>query len=133
MNIKLCFFFIAFSLIFFGCTVVKQYDSETQKKLEECDKKDQFWKDTCFSLVAQDINDLTICDKITTQPTYDLCYISVAINLEDPTICEKLSDQASKDYCYDEFAIQLNQPELCDKIQNPDVLESCQNLASNNK
>lgn len=130
-NIQLLFFGILCGLILFaGCIGSNQYDSETQKKLSECDKNDPFWKDTCYSFVAQEKNDLSICDKIATHPTRPLCYVSIAINLKDPTICKKLQNQVEKDFCFHDFAVKLNKPEICNDIINQNTADSCQDLIS---
>lgn len=127
-SIKLIIF-ILFGLFLVGCIGNSEYDTETQKKLTECDK-DPVWKETCYSFVAQEKNDLSICEKIKEEPTHAACYIEIAINLEDSSICEKLEYQIQKDVCFHDFAVNLEKPEVCEKIVDPDTYDSCNSLTA---
>lgn len=86
-------------------------------------------KDACYAEYARNMNDATICDKITDINQKDNCYSNFANKLVDASFCEKMRVVTSKDGCYFNIAMRLQDKTYCDKIagiQKEDCLRNLQ-------
>ncbi len=70
----------------------------------------------CYSSIAAEKKDLSICDQISLSNEKENCYSRVAGSKKDPTICEKIKEGWKKDDCYAGVAIARKDPRLCNKI-----------------
>jgi len=69
--------------------------------LDACEKSQWILKDTCFSEIAQEKNDTTVCKKIGDQTILYSCYTSIAQKQKDLSICENIHDKMRNSICID--------------------------------
>lgn len=87
-------------------------------------------KDQCYEQYSREMNDSTVCEKITNISNKDNCYNSMSSNTADPELCEKIKNINTKDSCYQNIAMRLGDKTYCDKITNANLKQSCiQNMS----
>lgn len=102
----------------------KKIETEN-RNLSICDKiwqgvQHQKSKDWCYTDVAVDKKDISICEKIQNQDNKEGCYSGVAEAKQDILICNKIQDQDRKDECYVYVAKAKQDISICDEMeQNP--------------
>ena len=69
--------------------------------LSSCQKSEGILKDTCFSEIAQETNDPTICKNITDKTFLYSCYTAIAEKNNDDTLCNNIDDTMRKWICAD--------------------------------
>jgi hypothetical protein len=131
------------------------------KSVGDCERLWPGDPDTCYRDLAIKLDDLSLCDKLTSElypksECYSQVYTSLAYKLKDVNMCYKITEigfkgdcyigvakrtknssicelyKATVDYCYEEVALELNDSNLCDKIENKGYKVQCYtNLARN--
>lgn len=81
----------------FGFTVNEKNPATCEKITETSGR------DTCYNVVAVNIEDYSLCKKIGNNRQKDICFSGVANKIRDMSLCEKISDPGVKDLCYDNF------------------------------
>ncbi len=87
------------------------------------DVSDPFQKSKCYRVIATNLNDLAVCDKIN-NPIYQkekyLCYQEIAQNTKDISICSKIGKEVNEEraQCYDSLSDKLNDPTICEEASN---------------
>ena len=67
---------------------------------------------------------LIICDLMLDQlQKRDLCYSDVAVEVQNTSVCDVIPDKNTKDSCYSRVAIKLKDPSICDKIINNIIIK----------
>lgn len=69
--------------------------------LSSCEKSEWVLKDTCFSEIAQEKKDSTICKKITDKTLLYACYTAIAEDNQDASLCENIDEKMRKWICVD--------------------------------
>jgi len=68
---------------------------------DSCEESEWALKDLCYFGIAEDKEDLSICDNIVDKTTKTTCYVNIAKIKKDSSICERLPDDFLKDSCLD--------------------------------
>lgn len=66
-----------------------------------CEKSEWILKDTCFSEIAQDTNDIAVCKRISDKTFLYGCYTAIAEKQKDTSICENIDDSMRNSICVD--------------------------------
>ena len=53
----------------------------------------------------------------------DLCYSDVAVEVQNTSVCDVIPDKNTKDSCYSRVATKLKDPSICDKIINNIIIK----------
>lgn len=61
--------------------------------VSECEKAQWLMRDSCFTDIAQDLNQPDICEKITEPTMLYWCLATLAEQNKDLSICDKITDQ----------------------------------------
>lgn len=64
-----------------------------------CEKSEWILKDTCFSEIAQDTNDISVCKKISEKTFLYSCYTALAEKQKNASVCENIDDTMRKSIC----------------------------------
>ncbi len=100
-----------------------------KKDISICEKiQNQDNKEGCYSGVAEAKQDISICEKIHDQDCKDECYVSVAKAKQDISICEKMEQnpyKAYKELCYSKVAFAKQDPTICVQIQYQNIRDDC--------
>jgi len=64
-----------------------------------CEKTEWTYKSMCYSTIAKNTKDASLCEKNTNKIFTDTCYTTVAEAKKDISICDKITEQMSKDTC----------------------------------
>lgn len=70
---------------------------------ENCEKLEGAARDTCFGVVAINLQDYLVCNQISAQNHKDVCLSGVANLTRDKALCEKITDSSIKDLCNQNF------------------------------
>ncbi|MEK7157791.1 MAG: MFS transporter [Patescibacteria group bacterium] len=86
------------------------------------DLKETSYRNECYSVIANRINDLNTCDKVSNEPSqFSDCVENIAINTNNRDLCEKV-DGENKKSCYLGFDLNLSKiskdTAICDKIKS---------------
>ncbi|KYK26039.1 hypothetical protein AYK26_01165 [Euryarchaeota archaeon SM23-78] len=86
-----------------------------------------YYKELCYSKLAEKNSDPGFCDKISDISIKDTCFDVVARAREDANLCDKLSDSyAFKPTCYSLIAAKKQDVSICNKIQTGDATSTPQ-------
>lgn len=85
------------------------------------------YRNQCFSMVGGQNKDVSLCAKITADDISDVstCYSAIALNKNDPSICEMIKDEWWKSPCYFDIAFRYKDSTLCEKITLESVKTQC--------
>lgn len=98
----------------------------SQGKIESCETAKDYEKDNCFYLLAKQLNDPKICQRVENSFTRNTCYNEGALDTLNPLFCQSIVNDLSRIYgCLTDVAYSLDDPDICDKILNPEQLEKC--------
>ena len=91
-----------------------------------CDGLDSYFRDLCFSKIAESMKDITICEKVSESGSVKnkkSCYQDVAVASKDPNICTEKVD--ANVYCYREVAVASRDLSICNQYfpSNDDTCE----------
>lgn len=86
------------------------------------DLKESSYRNECYGVIANRINDLNICNKVSNEPSqFSDCVENIAINTNNRDLCEKV-DGENKKSCYLSFDLNLSKTSkdtaICDKIKS---------------
>ena len=91
---------------------------EMEKKYAVCTNIDDLSKkNTCYTKLAVDEGDFSICYKVHIDEI-DQCYKEIAVSGEHPSICGKIENTDIKDDCHKEVAVSREDPSICSKIED---------------
>jgi len=93
--------------------------------LNSCEKTEWILKDTCYSDIAEDKEDISICENITDETIKDTCYTNIAELKKDSSICEEVTDMAMQNNCYMNIAILKKDSSICKNLTNDILNEFC--------
>ncbi len=68
-----------------------------------CEKATWSYKDMCYSTIAKNTKDVSLCEKIGVKIFLYSCYQTVAEETKDASLCEKISDVTYKEICLEKF------------------------------
>jgi hypothetical protein len=91
-------------------------------KCTELDKSDV---NGCYSQIAANKKDLSICLRIESPALLLLCKSDVAVAKGDPSICADLNDDEVLDSCYSQIAEAKKDVALCDKVRREENKVGC--------
>jgi hypothetical protein len=57
----------------------------------------------CYSTVAKNTKDVSLCEKVPEKIFLYTCYQSVAEEKKDVSLCEKITDNTYKEICVEKF------------------------------
>lgn len=98
----------------------------SQGDIESCEIAGDYEKDSCFYLLATQLHNPNICQRVENSYTRNTCYNEGARDTHDPVFCERIINDLSRTYaCLIDVAYALDDPNICDKILNPEQLEKC--------
>lgn len=103
---------------------VGEINQEKPKELKSAvEKENEIYQ------AATEVKNPDKCNELEDKKRVDLCFKLLAINLADKNVCEKISSQSVKEDCYDYIyykqAEKEKNIETCKSIINSDVQESC--------
>lgn len=80
-------------------------------------------RNQCFSIVAQELKNASLCEFIEKDYEYydskiTDCYLRIAKAIKDPNLCEGLKIEPNKDECYLYVAFSLADMSICEEIEN---------------
>ncbi|MFH1359201.1 MAG: hypothetical protein ABIH37_04905 [archaeon] len=86
--------------------------------------------DTCYSVIASNLLDPSLCIKIGNEKVRSNCYKSIIIELQEESICRDYPPtKEDRDLCYYELAGTylkfLKNRDYCDSIENNEYFEQC--------
>ena len=89
-------------------------------------------REHCIVNIAMTINDSDLCESLTseTDKVKDPCYSEIAENKLDYTLCEKINNEWMKNNCFDYIAKSTNNKYLCGKINDESKKEECIKIIS---
>lgn len=67
-----------------------------------CEKSEGILRDVCYSDIAKNNKDISICSNIQEASFVDSCYIGVAEATKDSSICDRIANDILKISCVDE-------------------------------
>ena len=112
MNTKIIIGLFIVLIFFAGCE--SNFQSNCEKYSDKSEKFD------CYSNLAIEINDHTICDKLEPESAHS-CYSNLAIELDDYSICDKMELNNKlkqwKYHCYSDIAVTTNDPTICNNME----------------
>ncbi len=123
--------FIISMIILSGCLFMDEELNAAVKtgNTKNCDKLtnqdgsvDQDRIDNCYSKIAVNQEDTTICDQIRNKDYSGPCYGDIAIATENEELCAKATHEV--DSCYGKIAIAKNDEEICKKIDSDGYTKS---------
>ena len=80
----------------------------------------------CYVGIAVETNDVMICEKVTNQTKYkDWCYSKIAVNKKEESLCQKIIDDDTRDGCYWEINQENLDYSVCEKLKNPETKDYC--------
>ena len=119
-----------------GCTPIPK------TSLEECEKiTDELTKYDCYSIVATESNDASLCEQIPvvdyqSESTKIRCYSSLAVENDDLSFCDNLAGNmqhfpfSNKERCYKEVSTSCSDKKLMMKYsENVELPSICQTVA----
>ncbi len=68
-----------------------------------CEKSTWSYKDMCYSTIAKNIKDSSLCEKIGVKIFLYSCYQTLAEETKDVSLCEKISNKTYKEICQEKF------------------------------
>ena len=74
--------------------------------VSSCEKSEGILKDTCFTEIAKEKNDIAICKKIVDKTFLYGCYVGIVENTKDSSICKEIDDSMRKSICLEEVKTQ---------------------------
>jgi hypothetical protein len=90
---------------------------------------DQFhepaFQGTCYTNLAADRLDPSICASLVGLGSVNGCYKEVAIAARDQAICARIDDNLLKDSCYNRVGALTKDKSICDKIQDLNSRNGC--------
>jgi hypothetical protein len=104
--------------------------AENKKDLSLCDKiVDKYGKQGCIYNVALAMNDAAACAKLTDQTSNGLCTAKVALTKKDPGLCKGIPGDLEKANCYSDIATVTGDKSLCNNLQGQSV-PYCQRIVA---
>jgi len=70
-----------------------------------CEKATWSYKDMCYSGIAKNTKDVSLCEKIVVKIFLYSCYQTLAEETKDAALCEKISDVTYKEICLEKFSL----------------------------
>jgi len=90
---------------------------------EKLDRLADNYRDSCFSAIAKETKNLTLCNKILSYEK-DACYSVVGSYQKNETVCDMI-EEFHKDYCYENVAVGLKDRRICRKILDHVARNEC--------
>lgn len=115
MNKKIIFGGVIFAILLFS--VFASIFLINQIRLIKCNAiKEIDNRDLCYSNIAGDSGNVSICKKINTVAYKDVCFSNVGVKNQDAALCEQSGSQ--RDFCLDKVAIARGDLTLCDILSD---------------
>jgi hypothetical protein len=103
---------------------------ELPSSLEECDSKDEFWKNWCYMDYAVEVaSDPAICDKIRRYGIRNMCYMKISNIASDIEVCEQLGK--FRDRCIVQVSKTSTNPEICSNLNAEKKAECYYRIGAN--
>ena len=120
---KICLMLSIISLVLGGLLVYLFLGSNTAVR---CDGfKEPSFQGICYTNLAIDQKDVSICAKVAGLASVNGCYKEVAIAAKDALICAKIDDGLLLDSCYNRVGALTNDKSVCDKIKDVSLRNGC--------
>jgi hypothetical protein len=91
-----------------------------------CDQfKEPSFQGICYTNLAVDRMDVSICASLVGKGSVNGCYKNVAIAAQDGSICARIDDGLLKDSCYNRVGAISKDKTVCDKISDVNLKAGC--------
>ena len=91
-----------------------------------CDQfKDSSLEASCYTNLAIDRKDVSICSNVAGLGSINGCYKEVAIAKLDETICARIDDNLMKDSCYNRVGSLTKDKSVCNMIKDQNLKNGC--------
>lgn len=122
-NTNLYFVLIALSFVLGGMVVFFAFGNGDSVR---CDQfKDPSLASSCYTDLAIDRKDVSICSNVAGIGSVNGCYKEVAISRLDATVCARIDDNLLKDSCYNRVGYLTKDKSVCSMIKDLNLKNGC--------
>ena len=87
---------------------------------------DEYWQPICYKSIAVNTNDHRLCDEVTRQKLQTECFYTIAQNTSNEQICRRIIDDWPLFYrCFNKIALVKGNVEVCLELENDLNRDSC--------
>ena len=132
LGILLLGYFAIFTPCEFGKTKAEMHECYTNLAIEKRDPsicqriKMNLSRDECINKVAVSTYDSSLCEMIGDNLSRDECINKVAVSTYDSSLCEMIGDNWKKKNCYKDIAIKTSNRSLCEKLEDELSIRDCE-------